>query len=504
MSILRSLIPARSRGLRASAGQPLPFDDWTAMFNWWNFPNIANSSYRGGEERIADHFAGLVQGAYKSNGIVYACELARIMLFSEARFQFRQLRSGRTGDLFGTEALSIIENPWPGGTTGDLLTRNLQHADFGGTSFTVRRRRNGGDRLRVPRPDWITMVLGSEEDPDITGEDLDAELIGLLYHPGGRNAGNKPVVLLPEDVAVFAPVPDPMGSFRGIPWLSAITREVMADGAATAHKLKFFENGATPQVIVSLDASIADPVKFKAWIEVLDQDHSGVANAYKTLYLGAGAKAEVVGSNLQQLDFKNTQGAGETRIAAAAGVPAPVVGISEGLSGSSLNAGNYAASMRRFADLFARPAWRNFAGSMARIIDEPKGSELWYDDRDIPALKDDIKDAAEVQGKEAGSIRQLLDAGFTPESVTEAVLAGDWKRLKHSGLYSVQLQPPAPNGAPEVQQALADVAAVSGVPLLASGQSNAVRCSGCDKLLAELATPPYRFTCPRCKAAVAA
>jgi hypothetical protein len=43
----------------------------------------------------------------------------------------------------------------------------------------------------------------------------------------------------------------------------------------------------------------------------------------------------VVGSDLKQLDFKATQGAGETRIAMLGRVPAPLLGISEGLAGSS-------------------------------------------------------------------------------------------------------------------------------------------------------------------------
>ena len=51
---------------------------------------------------------------------------------------------------------------------------------------------------------------------------------------------------------------------------------------------------------------------------------------------------------------------------------------------------------------------------------------------------------AEVQVKQAQAIRQYVDAGFEPDSVVDAVNAGDLKRLKHSGLYSVQLQLPVP------------------------------------------------------------
>src|SRR5206468_2405098 len=54
-------------------------------------------------------FKGYAQEALQANAIVFACNQARMRLFAEARFQFRQLRSGRPGDLFGTEELAILE-----------------------------------------------------------------------------------------------------------------------------------------------------------------------------------------------------------------------------------------------------------------------------------------------------------------------------------------------------------------------------------------------------------
>jgi len=115
-----------------------------------------------------------------------------------------------------------------------------------------------------------------------------------------------------------------------------------------------------------------------------------------------------------------------------------VAGISEGLQGSSLNSGNFQASMRRFADITMRPLWRNAAGSLEAIV-RARRANLWYDDRDVPALKDDIKDAADVQGIQATSVRTLVDGGFEPDAVIEAITAGDLTRLKgkHSGLLPV-------------------------------------------------------------------
>lgn len=496
-SLLRSILPTRTEPRASAVG--LPFDQWVEMMGsgMGMYPFLVNGLGHK-EEEIGGAFGDL-QRAMRTNGVVFACELVRVMLFSEARFMFRQRRSGRPGDMFSGEALRILERPRPGDTTAALLKRAMLHADFGGTGFMVRR----GNRIRQPRPDWMTIVLGSDTDPDMTGDDLDAEVIGYLYHPGGRMADNDPVVLLPEQVATFIPIPDPLAHVRGIPWTSTVTRNIMGHNAATTHKLKFFEHGATPQLVVSFDKDIKDPAKIRQWIEVLDQDHAGVSNAYKTLYLAAGAVPTVVGKDLQQLAFKDTQGADETLIAAAAGVGAVVAQLSEGLQGSSLNSGNFAEAMRRVADITMRPLWRDVAASLEVIVPTPSDAELWYDDSDIPALKDDIRAAAEVRAKDMSSIRTGVDAGFDPDQVVDAIVAGDLKRLRgrHTGLYSVQLQKP---GAPE--PAPAATASAVEVPLLSSGEpvaSGEVRCT-CGKLLAELATPPYRFTCARCKAQVAA
>jgi hypothetical protein len=181
----------------------------------------------------------------------------------------------------------------------------------------------------------------------------------------------------------------------------------------------------------------------------METGHTGFANAYKTLYLTAGSDATVIGANLRQLDFKITQGAGETRIAAAAGVPPIIVGLSEGLQAATYS--NYGQARRAFADLWARPMWQNIAGSLATIVVPPSGSELFYDDRDIPFLAEDQKDRADIEHVKAQAIRSLVDGGFKADAVIAAVDAGDLSLLKgeHTGLFSVQLQAPGSTKMPQ-------------------------------------------------------
>jgi HK97 family phage portal protein len=292
--------------------------------------------------------------------------------------------------------------------------------------------------VMVLRPDWTSIVIGSMDDPDVAAWDVNSEVLGYVYQPGGPQGGRDPVVFLADEVAHFAPIPDPEARFRGMSWLTPVIREIQSDKAATDHKQRFFENGATPNMIVKFPVN--DLEQFRVWTEKFKEDHEGRRNAYKTLFLAAGMDATVVGANLEQVEFKATQGAGETRIAAAAGVPPIIAGFSEGLSAATYS--NYGQARRAFADATLRPLWRNAAGSLARIVNVPNGAELWYDDRDISFLQEDMKDAAEVSQQKAIAMKTLVDAGYKPDSVVTAVESDDLSLLVHSGLVSVQLQPP--------------------------------------------------------------
>lgn len=413
-------------------------NDWLQMVyqgQAYGFPAMQTMA-GGNEEKIDPTFQGYVEGVYKSNGVVFACMLARMLLFSEARFQFRRRQNGRPGEMFGTSALKLLETPWANGTTGDLLTKALVDVDLAGNFYAVRR----PDAIRRLRPNWVTIILGSK-----TGSDIDLEVAGYSYQAGGRWSDTEPEFLLPEEVAHFAPIPDPTARYRGMSWLTPVLREIGADGAATTHKQKFFENGATVNLVVKFDPAVTQE-SFDRWVDAFESGHKGIANAYETLYLGGGADVVPVGADMKQLDFKATQGAGETRIAAAAGVPPVIVGLSEGLQAATYS--NYSQARRRFADGTMRPLWRSVAGALQTIVPVPANAELWYDDRDIPFLQEDVKDAAEIQQNRSMTIRQLVDAGFEPASVIDAVDADDFRRLKHTGLYSVQLQKPGADTAP--------------------------------------------------------
>lgn len=196
----------------------------------------------------------------------------------------------------------------------------------------------------------------------------------------------------------------------------------------------------TPNISVSLHESIS-PEMFAEFKEKMNIESRGLENAYKTLFLGGGADVNVIGANLQQIAFDSVQGRGETRVAAVAGVPPIIVGLSEGLSASTYS--NYGQAMRRFGELTLASLWGNVAGSLATLVPPPGvDSRLWYDTRDVAFLREDAERRAAVQQQKAATINTYITAGFTPQSAVEAAVAEDETLLEHTGLVSVQLQPP--------------------------------------------------------------
>jgi phage portal protein BeeE len=447
-------------------------------------------------EEIENDFESYVENAYKANGPVFAVMAARSMVFSEATFQWRRFEKerglpkpgkpggkkeldllraefddvtaewkwnhgseetkGRPGELFGTEDLKLLETPWPGGTTGELLSKMLQDVDLAGNFYGVivddagnkgRAAKGPTRRIARLRPDWVTIIVGTPQDGTDGCYDADARVLGYLYSPKGGPLGGtlkgSEVLFMPDEVCHFSPYPDPQARFRGMSWLTPIIREIQADSLSTIHKKKFLEDAAVPNIVVRFDKEV-DEDTFDEFVEKFNTEHKGAWNAYRTLFLMGGADVTALTQDFAQLQFTQSQGKAESRIAAAAGVPSSWVGFSEGMQGSSLNAGNFAASRRRFADGTIRPLWRVAAASLQNLLKPPAGAHLWYDERGIAFLREDAKDLAEIMRINLNALDAGIKAGFKPDAVVIAVRDNTVERLigQHTGLVSVQMMTP--------------------------------------------------------------
>ena len=380
-------------------------------------------------------FVGYVRDVAERNGVVAGAVAARALLLSQVRFTWRNNRSSATpGRTFGDRALSLLERPGPV-TRPELLHLAEKDVSYSG-SWIARRK---GDELYRLRPDWVTVAMGTDSDPVDGWVPSDAEITGYVYaNPSKRG---RVEAFLPDEIIHWKPEPHPLEWWRGESWVTSVIQEIRNDGQATDHTSKFFEHAATPNLIFTMDPSLS-PEQVQKFAAVTNERHAGSQNAYRNMFLGGATSATVVGSENAALGLKDIQGGYETRIASRSRVPATVLGIREGLAGSALNAGNYGAARRLWADGWFSPTCQSLCAAVERVMRPAPDAELWYDPDEVLFLQEDAKDQADIQATKATAIRTLTDAGYKGASIIAAIEANDFNLLEHTGLYSVQLMPP--------------------------------------------------------------
>ena len=369
-------------------------------------------------------YGSLAMGA---NSVVFGCLRERVNLLSQAPFKFR---NKTTKKLFGSPALGPLEDPWPGAKTPDLWARMELDASLAGNAFV----RTTGDGFERLRPDRVTIV--SEIVPDALGRRA-RRVLGYAYHVGSYDVGREYEYYDIDEVAHWAPMIDPLASFRGMSWLTPILREVDSDSAMTEHKLQHLKNGATPNLLLKYQRRL-DPTKVDEIRKRFGARYSGSDNSGRALIMDEGADATVIGSTLANMDFANVQAVGAIRIGFAAGLPSELLPVQGGAK--TLPDSVYAAAIQRFADMTMRPLWQSACGVLEKLVEVPDGAELWFDPSGIAALQPGEQAAAATSQAQVASINTLIMAGFSADSAVAAVVAGDMSLLSHTGLVSVQMQ----------------------------------------------------------------
>lgn len=426
--------------IRGTRDANLPFDTWMS-YAGNQYPLGFQYTMKGSpQQEIENNFESYVAAVHNRNGTVSAAVLARQLLLSQLHFKFRRLADGPQGALFGTPALlplEVFDRPL---TRSRILMRAESHVSYAGNAYFYR---PPGGRVRLLNPDSVRLVLASDMDPDTPANQLDAELVAYLYYPDPAKK-DRGQVLAPDEVVQWAPEPHPVNPWIGQAWVTSVMAEVLGDAQLTEHQRAFYSNAATPNMIIKLP-STNDQAAVDRFMARHKEANAGPSRAGKTMLITDGADVQVVGAQLAQLELKDTQGGHESRIATRSRVPAVVLGIREGLGGSALNSGNYGASRRLWSDGWFSATADGLSDTLSPLVDVPPDSELTYDPSRVMFLQEDRKDEADIGQAQANTIKALVDAGYDPPSVVDAVRSGDLSKLNHSGLYSVQLQAPGSN-----------------------------------------------------------
>lgn len=399
----------------------------------------------GSKPDIADGtFASMIDLVHRRHGPVSAAVAARALVMSQVRFQWkRSLGTTGAGELYGTPGLSVLDRPRPL-TRTELLFRLELDVSYAGNAYLVRD--NEGIK-RLP-PDRVTFILGSNSEPGWNGDGdvmlpYDTEVVALVYNPNTNpNQTANSTVFLPGEYAHWKPEPDPEHFWRGASWITSLINDVALDGQISHHQRSYFGRAATPNLVVMMDPG-KTPDEVKAYAEIMNRSHAGLANSWRNMYLGGGTDVKVVGNNLKDLSLRDLEGGLETNVAMRSRVPGVILGVREGYSGSSLNTGNYAAARRMWADGWFSPTVDNLCESLELIVPPPAGSHLSHDPAQVLFLQEDQKDAADIMSTKAQAVATLVREGWEADDAVAAVETNSLMKLlgAHNGLPSVQQQP---------------------------------------------------------------
>lgn len=399
-------------------------------------PAYSEQSYTGAEyapggsgglsanrESLPPGLVRLAREAMRANGIVFACEAVKAALFSEARFKFQSMQDDH---IFGDPSLRLLEHPWPGADSGELLGRMCQDGGMGSSFIRKVEPAGGADPLlvRVP-PDRVTII--SLEQRDVNG-DTYRTVVGYAEDMG---PGREAQVYTTDQMAHFSPNPDPAANWRGMSYLTPILSDVHADSRLTQYKTFHIDNGAMPGLVVKYSTKLGEATvdklrkRFRArW--------GGPSNAGNILVLDEGADLAVAGSTLEQLQYDAISRAGERRVCAAAGPGLLVI--------CGFEQGDYKTAIRELGDLWARPWWRMACASLEHLVPTSASIpdvRLWYDVSGIAALREGELNRAQAFLVNIQGIASAVAAGYKRDTAVAASAAGD-----------VSLLEPDPNAPP--------------------------------------------------------
>jgi phage portal protein BeeE len=375
-----------------------------------------------GKEPPAAGFAARARQVYAGNGPVFAALFARMSLLSQAEFKFQNKADQR---LYGNTSLALLEQPWPNGTSSDLLARMEQDRSLAGNAYL---RKAADDLLIRMRPDTVTII--SEERKDDLGR-LYKIPVGYSEDLGPLGyQGREPQYYEASEVAHWGPDPDPSASWRGMSWLTPVIREITGDTGLTQYKIEHIRNGAMPGIVLKYSQKLSETAvaSLKKRFAAL---FSGPENSGRTLVLDEGADVTVAGSTLADLQFTAVQGAGVERILAASAVPAEICGLTAG--GTTSASAGYETAMRRMADMWARPSWRSACSALEPLMPHAAGNagvRLWFDVGGIAALREGELSRAQGTLVRSQALAAFVNAGFTRESAIAAAESGDLSQLK--------------------------------------------------------------------------
>jgi hypothetical protein len=196
------------------------------------------------------------------------------------------------------------------------------------------------------------------------------------------------------------------GVVEGLAPLQVLAGEIGADNEATSFVGTLLKNYATPSLLIKTKVAVRNEeearlIKSKAAAEF------GGNNRGRVGLLDGDSSAEVLGFNLEQLEFPSLRAVAETRIASAVGVPAILVGLKAGLDRATYS--NAKEARQYFTETTLSNYWRRYGDQMTCDLASEYGDNL--------VCEFDTSNVRALAGQRVEKIQPLKD-GFKDGAVT--------------------------------------------------------------------------------------
>lgn len=312
---------------------------------------------------IDSTYLGLARLAYGGNAVAYAC----VRLLSQSipeppLLAYQEDAKGERTLLDRAHPLHrLIARPNELMTEFEFWELTSTHMAIAGFSPWLKQRSNAGKVIALwpLRPDRVGPIYSTSDQP---GERV---LSGYSY----QSPGTGEYIAIPRrDVMVFN-LPKPSGESGGIVEgmgpLQVLASEISADNEATAFVGALLKNYAVPSMVLTVKAPVRNEDDAKL-IKAKARAEFGGSKRGEVALLDADTKAEMIGFSLEQLEFPDLRAVAESRIAAAVGVPAILVGLKAGLDRSTFS--NFAEARAFFAETTLSGYWRRFSDQFTNDV----------------------------------------------------------------------------------------------------------------------------------------
>jgi HK97 family phage portal protein len=300
-------------------------------------------------------FVPLTKEGYKKNAAVYAC----IRIISQSLGEPPIIYTKRTtaiGDEEeevepSKELRELLEYPNEMMTQFEMLELMATHMCICGSTYWWKERANSGKikALWPLRPDRVSPLYANLP---VEGERV---IRGWVYHTPGSGE----VIQIPSKDVLFINFPDPLGEsggmVEGLGPLQVLAREVSADNEATKFTGAILANYAQPGWAIQVKAAIQDEAEARL-IKMKFQSEFGGAHRGEPAVFDADTTITKLSFTMTELEMPSLREFSESRIAAAFGVPAMLVGLKVGLAHSTYS--NIQEARRDFTERTLELWWR--------------------------------------------------------------------------------------------------------------------------------------------------